>query len=651
MRIRLVIDRESAIGNLTARVEFAPSAERNESPQVLFETSPEQITDLVQNWTPVEIDLSGMRYSSGELRFVADGSLAGDPDVHLLWGEPAIYYPDDRKHRNVLLIGVDTLRQDMCSPFGAETKIMPNLIGLWANGSLFGRVWSQSPWTFPSFASMITGNYPSTIGAIGYYERIPESATTIGEILRSYGYATHISCGNPWLGNENSGFEQGIDSLWYEQDAIAADAVGSAMDFISRSQDRDWFCFLHFQDPHSDYEPPAEFADKFRDPNYSGQYPMAFRDLDMWRLEGYQYDPSEVEQVRNLYKAEVAYVDSCIGDLFNWMASNGFMDDTIIIFAADHGEEFLEHGHFGHGQSQFEVLVRTPLIVKAPGFPDNARNDVPVSNLDIVPTILRSLDIPVPENLPGMPLQDILRVPPDYDRIILGEECYDDASRFAVEWPYKCIVDFMSGNSTLYDLANDPGELIDISGSYPEIVRTLSDSMRTNMIPRKPHFIVMIVGNPDDEVMQFSGTFTVPGGIDFVRDYSLNENDILNVSENTIEFDIVNSLHGKKTLKIIVIFPSRGSYDLEASVGIDGESHGDRFFPFGTDEAASTGEASINIGEFPWPANIPHNFRDMGSALYILAIPGLDPDESGMEQEYGLDPDTIEQLRAIGYLN
>ncbi|MCX6646770.1 MAG: sulfatase [bacterium] len=651
IRLRLVIDKSSLIGNLTARVEFNRlESSGDNAPDILFETRPDQITGLVQNWTPVDIDLSDYAISTGEFRFIADGSLAGNPDVHLLWGEPAIYYPDENRHHNILLIGVDTLRQDICSPYGADPEITPNLSSLAENASVFTKVWSQSPWTFPSFSSMITGNYPSTIGAIGYNERIPDSATTIGEILRAEGYATHTSCGNPWIGNENSGFDQGMDSLWYKQNAIAAEAVSNTEEFISRSGDRDWFCFLHLQDPHSDYAPPPEFAGKFRDPNYSGRYPLAFRDLDTWRLEGYQFDPTEVDQIKNLYTGEVAYVDYCLGELFNWMASNGVMEDTLIIFTADHGEEFLEHGHFGHGQNQFDVLVRTPLIIKGPDFTEDTKIDTPVSNMDIVPTILRYLNLPAAENLPGTPLQDYINNDANPPRIIFGEECYDDATKFAVDWPYKCILDFMTGATTLYDLENDPGELTDISLSHPDITERLTNDMRTTLISRRPYFIVLIVGHPDENPMHFTGNITLPGGIDSVRDYSLNESDILTLNENSIDFDIVNSLHGTKTLKILVIFPTRGSYDLSGSVRIDGDAPNDRFFPYGTSDPDPTGDISVYMGDFPWPAQIPSDFRNQKSACYILAIPGLDPDENAESSDYGLDPEAIEQLRAIGYL-
>jgi len=647
MRLRVVIDSEYAVGGLTARVEFEKTG--GSDPELIFETRPEQINELVNGWTEINLDLNRWAPASGELKLIADGTLASDPDVHLFWGEPLIYYPEERKRRNVLLIGVDTLRQDVVSPYCDDPSITPNLTQLAEESTRFNRVWSQSPWTMPSFASMITGNYASTVGAIGYHSKLPKSATTIGEILRQHGYATGTSCGNPWLGNEDSGFEQGMDSLWYIQNAVAQDAVASAKDFIERSKDRDWFCFLHFQDPHSDYEAPVEFAEKFTAPDYHGRYPTSFPDLDTWRLEGYQPDWTEFDQIQNLYKAEVAYVDHCLGELFDWMDETGVMDDTLVIFSADHGEEFYEHEHFGHGHSQFDVLVRTPLIIKGPGFSENSQIDTPVGNTDIVPTILKYLEIPAPDFLPGTPLQEIVSTGLDSNRIISGEECYDNAQRFAVEWPYKCIVDFISGKSSLYDLENDPGETADIAFSHPDLVEKLTDEMR-RMLPRKPHFLVIFVGHPDDNEMTFSGTLSLEGGIDTVQEYAFSDVDSFSIDENTIQFDVTHET-GEKFYKLLVVFPSHLSYDMGVSVRIDGDVPGDRFYPYGTADTALDGEAEINIGTFPWPANIPGNYENLKTACYVIAVPGIDPevDESGMDA--GLDAETIEQLRAIGYLN
>jgi len=631
--------------DISIRVEFVRDGAM--SGRLVYPTNRRHDPDFRNRWIHVNVPIGAS--GKGELKLMVDGPLAENPDAIKFWGQPAVYHPDQRYGRNVLLIGVDTMRRDSCTPFDGRPEIMPSLDVISEECTLFTHTWSQAPWTLPSFASMITGRYPSPIGATGYNERLPLSAKTVGEIVREYGYATETVCGNPWLGNPNSGFHQGMDGLWYQRNSRGHESIAKAKEFMRRAEDRDWFCFLHFQDPHTSYEPLAQYADRLCDPSYEGQYKYEFMDESKWRSDGFTPDEDDLGQVRGLYDAECAFVDFSLRQLFAWMDENGFLENTLVIFAGDHGEEFFEHGSFGHGQNHYEELVRMPLIVKGPGFPEGGEIDVPTGNMDIVPTILEYLEIPLPEDLPGVPLQDIISGEYSETRVIYGEECNADSVKFGVEWPYKCILNFSTGETQLYDLEDDPGETTDISDGEPELVERLSRGIVLNMIPRNHAFFLAVIGNPDDEPVRFTGTLEIPDGIRAVREYAFQDGDSFTVRGNTISFDIAGTINDEKKEKVLVIFPSHGSYECEANVMVNGRTPGDRFYPHGTSVPEPSGMASIDIAEFPWPAGVPGGYLQGRSACYLIGTPGMDPSEEEMEGR-ALDATALEQLRALGYL-
>ncbi|MFH1676347.1 MAG: sulfatase-like hydrolase/transferase, partial [bacterium] len=229
------------LGEITAQIEFL--SEREKNPIVLFQTGTEERIECFNRWLDIDISLSPCGTGKGEMKFEIDGDKVKNGQVKVHWGAPVIYYPDERRHKNVLLIGVDTLRRDSVTPYGENGNITPYLRALSETSTLFMQARSQCSWTLPSFASMVTGRVPSAIGANIYSGYVPDDTTTIGEMLLPQGYATETVCSNTWLGNDQSGFHQGMEGLWYRYDASAQAVVGRARSFIASSTGRDWFCF------------------------------------------------------------------------------------------------------------------------------------------------------------------------------------------------------------------------------------------------------------------------------------------------------------------------------------------------------------------------------------------------------------------------
>ena len=639
-------------GDLKVRVEFETVLDSETIRETVYEDEMVPGSNWSNNWKDADIDLSEWGLCEGDLYFILDGPMSDRDDVRVLWGQPAVYCDNERINRNVILIGVDTLRADALDVYGGRGEVSPNLRNFSESATTFYRTWGQAPFTVPSFASMLTGLYPADIIPTLATGQLPPNTRSIAGLLLEHGISTGMICGNAYMGNENSGFQPGMESLWYSHNANPAETLEAAKVFIERERNRDWFLFLHFMDPHGPYDPPPEYINSLCDPSYIGNYMTSFMDGMEWQLLPPNIPSQyEIDRAKSLYEAEVAELDNAIGGLTEFLEQNGMQENTLIVFSSDHGEEFFEHGQFEHGQSLYEEMVRLPLIVRGFEFPENERINTPVGNIDIAPTILEFFGLDVPDKYHGIPLQDIVSGEVPNDRIIFSEGKLrrGNHTKCAIEWPYKCTLDFFTGETRLYHLTEDPDEFFDLSGRYPELVERLSGEMILRMPPMLTTFALFILGDPEGGPGRLSGTINVPGGIAYSTDYGLTEEDQYSVDGDTINWDF-NTNRGIE-IKALVVIPVQGHNIIEATLRADGEIDPARFFPYSSGTLEPSGSATIDVFEVPWPAQIPPDAMDRPVACYILGIPGFPRDGSPDFEQTELDPETIEKLRALGYVN
>jgi len=647
--------------DLVVRIDFQPnttgeSPENRPAAETVLEAKPSGDPWPAQ-WMPIDIAFENRSRMDGEIRLIVDGPLADSPGISIFWGEPCICYPDARRHKNVLLIGIDTLRADGIEPLGGRENVTPGLVSFAEHATLFTQARAQASWTLPSFASIVTGLLPSHIAPTVSADVLPNHVITLGEALLPIGYATATICGNAFLGNDDSGFHQGMESLWYVCNASPRTSVTRAQQFIERSANRDWFCFIHIMDPHTPYSPPQKFVERFCDPAYSGSIGSSFTIGTDWQYLDSPPPEEDIRRAKDLYDGEVANIDEAFASLFAWLDEMDLMDETLVIFTSDHGEEFYEHGKFEHGHTLYDELVRVPLIVHGPGFQPGKRIDACVGNTDIFPTILDYIGEPIPEDLPGVPLQDVVSGEVAADRVIYGEGNQRNSThqKFAVQWPYKCVLDFYSGEARVYDLSADPWEMTDLSPNMPEIIARLAPDMVLNMLPIRSMYIVLIAGDPDEGEFEFSGTFRIAGGIRdamMIRSTIPSGEDSWSLEGDTITFRIMSPSGKPSNIKAYAIVPEESDGDFEASLSVNGASPIDRFFPYGNGAVAPDGHATAKIRDFTWPAMIPPDPLESQMACYIIGIPGMDPEELRSEFEpVVLSPETREQLRALGYVN
>jgi len=313
---------------------------------------------------------------------------------------------------SIVLVTIDTLRADHLGCYGYGRPVSPRIDALALESTLFEEARTTLPRTTQSVASILTGRLPTSHGARGLFARLPETNTTLAEILKRAGYDTAAVVSNTFL-RPRQGFEQGFDLYDNPEDRWDADSAGAitaaAVRWLdARPADRPFFLWAHYLDPHWRYEPPAPW-DRAFDPGFDRPFTL-YDDLAAGRLTkgqvifGDVLDEAEARHVVALYDGEIARTDAAVGALLDRLAAVD--GPVLIVFTADHGESLGEHGyHYAHGEYLYEEGLRIPLIVRYPGVvPAGERARGAVLNIDIAPTILALAGIPGLQGVEGRPL-------------------------------------------------------------------------------------------------------------------------------------------------------------------------------------------------------------------------------------------------------
>ena len=362
--------------------------------------------------------------------------------------------------RGVVLISIDTLRRDHVGLYGYPKPTTPRLDALGRQGLVCDDAVSVSSWTLPAHVSMMTSVEPAAHGAIdmkhGFNHRVP----TLGTVFRRAGWLTQAITSHLYVSPEY-GFDDGFDALDYAYDRKGLDVANHALEFLDGVGDRPFFLFLHFYDPHWHYAPPPELVPIFEPEPYTGTLTGSW-----WQLRNRTRDqttPADLAHLLALYDGEIRYTDGQVARVLERLRARALDQTTLVAVTSDHGEEFLEHGHWEHQRTLYEELVRIPLLLAGPGVAPGQRVASQVSLLDLAPTLLDWAGLPP---LPTQRGRSLLR--PLEEREAYGETDHgllDTRKLFlragAVKW--KAILTFdrktdAAVSEEWYDLANDPQE-------------------------------------------------------------------------------------------------------------------------------------------------------------------------------------------------
>ncbi len=386
--------------------------------------------------------------------------------------QPAQRFP------NVLILTVDTLRADRLSAYGYRRTTTPNLDRLLAQGVRFTQARTVEPLTNPSLCSMFTSLYPHEHGATRNGLRLRPDALSAARVLGRRGYRTAAFVGNWTLRNGISGLGdhfQTYDEVFtrkrwfglFKGEATAEDLTDAALDWLGdhHGDHRSPFLlWVHYVEPHAPYRLQEEQADRLG-----------------IGVRGGSSDASR----RDRYDTEVAFADQQIGRLLAGLQNDPELAaNTLIVFAADHGESLGEHSYWGHGRNLYDTALRIPLGLVWPGKIRPAVLDAPALNLDVAPTILGLAGLPVPETFRGYDWSPVLLhgAEPPRERtmwfqahkgaVLSAQEARSARRKGLLEvavlhgW-HKEIFQVGDGRRWTFDLLRDPGETRSLGATDP----------------------------------------------------------------------------------------------------------------------------------------------------------------------------------------
>jgi arylsulfatase A-like enzyme/Flp pilus assembly protein TadD len=373
-----------------------------------------------------------------------------------------IHLPLRAEVPNIVFITVDTTRADRMGFMGSTHGLTPNLDLVARQGVVFERAYSQAPLTPVSHATIFTGTYPQFHTVTDFGHALPTLLPYLPDILQKAGYHTAAFIGSLILDPHASmapGFDRGFgffdagfhpktnpdEDRYVSVERRAGDVVGHAINWLGKNPRAPFFIWVHLYDPHAPYDPPPPYDKRFK----------------------------------NLYDGEIAYADASLGKLFTYLRQRGLYEHTIIVMMSDHGESLGAHGESMHGIFLYDETIHVPLMMKLPGeLLARRRVNTRVRLVDVAPTLLSMLSLPLPPTIQGESLVPLMKGTP---------KAADDLPAYAeTEYPHRAfgwsaLRALRSGKylyvhapkRELYDQSQDKDAAHNLAASSPAVASTL----------------------------------------------------------------------------------------------------------------------------------------------------------------------------------
>lgn len=406
-------------------------------------------------------------------------------------------------HTNVILISIDALRPDHLSAYGYKKATSPNIDSLAREGVLFKNAIAQASWTLPSHMSLFTSLYP-LVHKVKQETKLDSSKITLAEVSKGNGYYTAAFVDTVWLSHKY-GFNQGFEIYDDRGGGTAgvAEINRNVFDFLDEKYNEKFFLFVHIFDVHGPYEPPSPYNRMFysgneTDPNnHSLDFVKKLGQHDYLKLDGI----TDLKYVISSYDGEIAYVDNELGKLFNRLKELKIFDNTLIIITSDHGENlFGRQIYIGHGLVLCDDEIKIPLVMKLPkSASKNTVIEEQVQSIDIAPTVLDVLGIPINEQFQGRSLLPLVKGEKNgEERVYAFGEASKTGARFirTNKWKFISgirdideiilhlrpsdnvnIADRIIEGEQLYDLENDPLERHNLIEQEKKVANELREKL------------------------------------------------------------------------------------------------------------------------------------------------------------------------------
>lgn len=575
-------------------------------------------------WTEVSLDLSPWAGQTIDLRLQAE-RLSPDAAGWAAFATPELSgTPSTLGPRRVVLVGVDTLRLSHLSREGYPRPTTPHLDALAAESVVFSEARAPAPRTRPSFRTLLTGREP--LAAIG--------APTLAEAFAAAGWSTAGFVANVHL-IPRLGMADGFRWWEYLDSAPAAHQVDRTLSWLTEHQGEDSLVFLHLMDPHVFYTPPPPYLDRFTTGLDPGDLPDNYNRWLVRRWEEAEpLTPAKREFMIARYDGELAYIDDQLDRLVQ--AIDRLPGQTTLVLTSDHGEEFWEHGGFEHNHTLYDELLRTVLWIRPPKGGVGAEIDAPTALADVAPTLLDLAGLPPIEtdglslapllqgSLPPAPLlQQLIDRPLAHGHMMFAPEQWAVTTR-----GHKYILSTGSGAEQLFDLRADPGEHHDLSASAPLDPYRAALHTATGW-PVGPGWRIALTKQRGGFTLTFSEPLLAAGVIDpeALRDHRANlewgeippsvPTDVGVVTLSADRRTVTFRPGPKGTGRLYLLGPTATAVAT-------------------TDTGATVQAGSVTLGE--------------GAAVIEVGTVIVPEDSEAKRLAGNHDPDAIESLRALGYV-
>jgi hypothetical protein len=372
---------------------------------------------------------------------------------------------------------VDTLRSDKVHVYNPKTRVeTPNYDAFAADATRFE--WAQVPgtWSLPSHASLLTGVYPPVHKATAHEAKLTKDVAFIAEDLKEAGYKTAIFSSNGYVSSK-WGFDRGWDAyrnFIRENLPNGADYLWkTGKTWVLQNKKKPEFVYLATVDPHVAYTPRAEFLKKYWNKPYKGPLKPALTGVQLGLIGAgkLKIDDNDKAYLEALHDAEITQSDASFATFIADLKAADLYDRSAVIVVSDHGDEFGEHGRFGHGQSVYQELTHVPLIIRAPGrLPQGKVVHSDVEIMDLYATFLDLAGV-----TPGEKIQGVSLLPLAWDDV--GQS---PRAAFSIDGQiarglkvgrYRLVA--ASGRLELYDEIDDRLEQKDVASSSPIALRQM----------------------------------------------------------------------------------------------------------------------------------------------------------------------------------